>query len=144
MQRRPMLLSPARRAAIAVPLRLAPLHAQHVSQFSRLAVGAAAGLLGAVLGALSSGGGRGRACEECGGAGYVPCTPCGACAGSGQRRCPRCRGGGTAVHAVAPQPIPVRVDDGFRFAVRTALIAPLISMQTSLRRRHTHFGASGA
>ena len=76
---------------------------------------AAAGLLGMIFGVLSTSG-RGSACETCGGAGYLPCNPCGACGGSGRRRCPRCRGGGTGFHAnVAREPIPVRIDDGYRF-----------------------------
>lgn len=76
---------------------------------------AAAGLAGALLGALSAGNER-QACESCGGTGVVQSR-------SGPRRCPRCRGGGTGVHSgLARDPIPVRVEDGFETTLRALRI----------------------
>lgn len=97
-------------------------------RLSGLALGAGAAVAGLILGRLSAegaaGGGGGRPCESCNGDGYVECLcarwsragstaaaapSCSKCRGTLRARCPKCRGGGTAVHAAIRVPVPVRI-----------------------------------
>lgn len=108
-------------------------------------IGATAAAAGIVLGQLGSPGDPEGAtpCERCDGLGYVECTfcsrwhyssaqdgsrappACSSCNGSLRVRCPRCRGGGTAIPVLGRAPIPVRIEDGFnslhRFSSRALL-----------------------
>lgn len=118
--------------------------------FSTLVTGAGAAVAGIVLGALSTRSGPGGSCAVCGGEGYVDCVctasgrRCSRCSGSGRRRCPRCRGGGTGVHSLAVAPIPVRIDDGFRYLIRCAVVVAS-TIPAMLRQQYgaKHIGRKG-
>lgn len=117
----------ARRArrAMQPPLRCPPAPPTHLA-LSGLVAGATAAAAGLLLGRLSRPRPRGpprEPCPACNGAGYVDCfcrrwtaaraharpgPACTTCRGSLRTRCPRCRGGGTAVPALVPIPVRVR------------------------------------
>lgn len=113
---------PTQMAARAICSPASPLH----STLSGVLIGAAAAAAGLLLGRLDAATTtrrNGTPCDACNGDGYIDCLcvrwtnahahavkqGCESCGGTARTRCPRCRGGGTRIHALAKVPIPVRV-----------------------------------
>lgn len=135
---------PKRRPAFAQPFN---------PTISGLIMGASAAAAGLILGQLSKPdtAPTGPPCEACNGDGYVDCLcarwnyatsdarrpGCESCNGSLRTRCPRCRGGGTAVPTAIRVPIPVRIRGPLEnFLNRSVAFVPVFPASKFLSRKH--------